>query len=124
MRKSRNRDSVYVIAEAGVNHNGSLDLALLTPTVQVDPERGQISMAGQRGITVDRAAYERAMEGQRERARKARKSGGVASGDEVDEVAGPRAGRVARLVELGVPPRSILLLTFTRRAAQEMLRRS
>jgi DNA helicase II / ATP-dependent DNA helicase PcrA len=31
--------------------------------------------------------------------------------------------RVARLVESGVPPASILLLTFTRRAAQEMLRR-
>lgn len=32
--------------------------------------------------------------------------------------------RVARLVESGVPPQSILLLTFTRRAAQEMLRRA
>lgn len=32
--------------------------------------------------------------------------------------------RVARLVELGVPPSSILLLTFTRRAAEEMLRRA
>lgn len=32
--------------------------------------------------------------------------------------------RVARLVESGVPPSSILLLTFTRRAAQEMLRRA
>jgi DNA helicase II / ATP-dependent DNA helicase PcrA len=32
--------------------------------------------------------------------------------------------RVAYLVELGVKPESILLLTFTRRAAQEMLRRS
>jgi DNA helicase-2/ATP-dependent DNA helicase PcrA len=32
--------------------------------------------------------------------------------------------RVARLVESGVPPGSILLLTFTRRAAQEMLRRA
>ena len=32
--------------------------------------------------------------------------------------------RVARLVESGVPARSILLLTFTRRAAQEMLRRA
>jgi DNA helicase-2/ATP-dependent DNA helicase PcrA len=31
--------------------------------------------------------------------------------------------RVARLIESGVPPRAILLLTFTRRAAQEMLRR-
>ncbi|MFZ0889622.1 MAG: ATP-dependent helicase [Candidatus Binataceae bacterium] len=31
--------------------------------------------------------------------------------------------RVARLIESGVPPESILLLTFTRRAAQEMLRR-
>ena len=31
--------------------------------------------------------------------------------------------RVARLIESGVPPGSILLLTFTRRAAQEMLRR-
>ncbi|MFQ5684252.1 MAG: ATP-dependent helicase [Candidatus Binatia bacterium] len=32
--------------------------------------------------------------------------------------------RVAHLVELGVDPRSILLLTFTRRAAEEMLRRA
>lgn len=32
--------------------------------------------------------------------------------------------RVAYLVELGVRPESILLLTFTRRAAQEMLRRA
>jgi DNA helicase II / ATP-dependent DNA helicase PcrA len=32
--------------------------------------------------------------------------------------------RVAYLVELGVPPESILLLTFTRKAAQEMLRRA
>jgi len=32
--------------------------------------------------------------------------------------------RVARLVEMGVPPAAILLLTFTRRAAQEMLRRA
>ncbi len=32
--------------------------------------------------------------------------------------------RVARLVEEGVSPESILLLTFTRRAAQEMLRRA
>jgi len=32
--------------------------------------------------------------------------------------------RVARLVELGVSPTSILLLTFTRRAAEEMLRRA
>jgi DNA helicase-2/ATP-dependent DNA helicase PcrA len=32
--------------------------------------------------------------------------------------------RVARLVESGVPPGAILLLTFTRRAAQEMLRRA
>jgi len=32
--------------------------------------------------------------------------------------------RVARLVELGHPPSSILLLTFTRRAAAEMLRRA
>ena len=32
--------------------------------------------------------------------------------------------RVARLVELGVAPRSILLLTFTRRAAQSMLQRA
>jgi len=32
--------------------------------------------------------------------------------------------RVARLVELGHPPSSILLLTFTRRAAEEMLRRA
>ena len=31
--------------------------------------------------------------------------------------------RVARLIESGVPPPTILLLTFTRRAAQEMLRR-
>jgi DNA helicase-2/ATP-dependent DNA helicase PcrA len=32
--------------------------------------------------------------------------------------------RVARLVEEGVPPPAILLLTFTRKAAQEMLRRA
>lgn len=32
--------------------------------------------------------------------------------------------RVARLVESGVPARSVVLLTFTRRAAQEMLRRA
>ena len=32
--------------------------------------------------------------------------------------------RVARLVEMGVDPRSVLLLTFTRRAAEEMLRRA
>jgi DNA helicase II / ATP-dependent DNA helicase PcrA len=32
--------------------------------------------------------------------------------------------RVAHLVEVGVDPRSILLLTFTRRAAEEMLRRA
>ena len=32
--------------------------------------------------------------------------------------------RVARLIESGVDPRSILLLTFTRRAASEMLRRA
>jgi len=32
--------------------------------------------------------------------------------------------RVAHLVETGVDPRSILLLTFTRRAAEEMLRRA
>ncbi|RPH37501.1 ATP-dependent helicase [bacterium] len=32
--------------------------------------------------------------------------------------------RVAYLVELGINPESILLLTFTRRAAQEMLRRA
>src|SRR5439155_2040861 len=32
--------------------------------------------------------------------------------------------RVARLVESGIDPRSILLLTFTRRSAQEMLRRA
>src|SRR5574341_1601361 len=32
--------------------------------------------------------------------------------------------RVAHLVERGVDPRSILLLTFTRRAAEEMLRRA
>jgi DNA helicase II / ATP-dependent DNA helicase PcrA len=32
--------------------------------------------------------------------------------------------RVARLVEIGLPPQSILLLTFTRRAAQEMLERA
>ena len=31
--------------------------------------------------------------------------------------------RVARLIESGVPPGAILLLTFTRRAAAEMLRR-
>jgi DNA helicase-2/ATP-dependent DNA helicase PcrA len=32
--------------------------------------------------------------------------------------------RVARLVEEGVPPGSVLLLTFTRKASQEMLRRA
>jgi DNA helicase-2/ATP-dependent DNA helicase PcrA len=32
--------------------------------------------------------------------------------------------RVARLIEDGVPPQSILLLTFTRKAASEMLRRA
>ncbi len=32
--------------------------------------------------------------------------------------------RVARLVESGVPPESILLLSFTRKAAEEMLRRA
>ncbi|HLB94582.1 MAG TPA: ATP-dependent helicase [Nitrospiria bacterium] len=32
--------------------------------------------------------------------------------------------RVARLIESGVPPQRILLLTFTRRAAQEMLKRA
>jgi len=32
--------------------------------------------------------------------------------------------RVARLVEVGIPPESILLLTFTRKAAQEMLERA
>ena len=32
--------------------------------------------------------------------------------------------RVARLIEAGVPPQSILMLTFTRKAAQEMLRRA
>jgi len=32
--------------------------------------------------------------------------------------------RVAYLVEIGIDPRSILLLTFTRRAAEEMLRRA
>ena len=32
--------------------------------------------------------------------------------------------RVARLVETGVPPEEILLLTFTRKAAQEMLERA
>ncbi len=32
--------------------------------------------------------------------------------------------RVARLIELGAPPRSIVLLTFTRKAAREMLRRA
>jgi DNA helicase-2/ATP-dependent DNA helicase PcrA len=32
--------------------------------------------------------------------------------------------RVARLVEAGIPPENILLLTFTRKAAQEMLRRA
>src|SRR3954462_5731600 len=33
------------------------------------------------------------------------------------------AHRVARLIEEGVPPERILLLTFTGRAAEEMLRR-
>jgi DNA helicase-2/ATP-dependent DNA helicase PcrA len=32
--------------------------------------------------------------------------------------------RVARLIELGIPPQSILLLTFTRRAAEVMLERA
>ncbi|MDX9760167.1 MAG: ATP-dependent helicase, partial [Bacteroidota bacterium] len=32
--------------------------------------------------------------------------------------------RVARLIESGVPPESVLLLTFTRKAAREMLRRA
>ena len=32
--------------------------------------------------------------------------------------------RVAHLVDIGIDPRSILLLTFTRRAAEEMLRRA
>ncbi|MBN1277775.1 MAG: DUF3553 domain-containing protein [Deltaproteobacteria bacterium] len=32
--------------------------------------------------------------------------------------------RVARLVESGIPPESVLLLTFTRKAAQEMLERA
>jgi DNA helicase-2/ATP-dependent DNA helicase PcrA len=32
--------------------------------------------------------------------------------------------RVARLIDVGVDPRTILLLTFTRRAAEEMLRRA
>jgi DNA helicase-2/ATP-dependent DNA helicase PcrA len=32
--------------------------------------------------------------------------------------------RVARMIELGIPPSQILLLTFTRRSAQEMLRRA
>ncbi len=32
--------------------------------------------------------------------------------------------RVARLIDIGIDPRSILLLTFTRRAAEEMLRRA
>src|SRR6266542_3010940 len=31
--------------------------------------------------------------------------------------------RVARLIESGVPPESVLLLTFTRKAAQEMIQR-
>ena len=33
------------------------------------------------------------------------------------------SGRVGWLVEQGVPPERVLLLTFTRRAAREMLRR-
>jgi len=32
--------------------------------------------------------------------------------------------RVARMIESGIPPESILLLTFTRRSSQEMLRRA
>ena len=32
--------------------------------------------------------------------------------------------RVARMVQDGIPPASILLLTFTRRASQEMLNRA
>jgi DNA helicase-2/ATP-dependent DNA helicase PcrA len=34
------------------------------------------------------------------------------------------AARVARLIESGADPSRILLLTFTRRAAQEMIRRA
>src|SRR5438876_8715093 len=34
------------------------------------------------------------------------------------------AARVAALIQAGVAPQRILLLTFTRRAAQEMLRRA
>ncbi|MBI2957493.1 MAG: UvrD-helicase domain-containing protein, partial [Chloroflexi bacterium] len=34
------------------------------------------------------------------------------------------ASRVAHLISRGVPPERILLLTFTRRAAEEMLRRA
>lgn len=37
---------------------------------------------------------------------------------------GTLAARVARLIEEGIPPNRILLLTFTRRAAQEMLARA
>lgn len=32
--------------------------------------------------------------------------------------------RVARMIEMGIPPENILLLTFTRKASQEMLRRA
>src|SRR5437879_2713761 len=32
--------------------------------------------------------------------------------------------RVARMTEMGIPPEHILLLTFTRKSAQEMLRRA
>ncbi len=49
----------------------------------------------------------------------------------VEVIAGAGSGktrtlvyRVARLVETGVPPESVLLLTFTRKAAQEMLERA
>jgi alanyl-tRNA synthetase len=43
-------------------------------------------VADLRGYGVDVAGFEDAMEAQRDRARKARRSGGVASGDEVDEI--------------------------------------
>lgn len=41
------------ISELPINGRRFQDLALLTPTVQVDPQRGQISISGQRGINTN-----------------------------------------------------------------------